>query len=419
MGGWEFNPGMNRRIVITGIGVLSPIAIGRETYWEGLYQGKTGFRPVTLFDTAPFRVHVAGEVPDFDPVTFLGKKGLRDLDRSTRLICSAAKLALEDSKIEITEENTHTMGVSIGTTFGSLHSISQFDRSGLIEGPRSVNPSHFPNTVINSPASQVSIRFKIKGFNTTISTGFCAGLDAVSYAADFIRLNRADVVFAGGVEELCEETFMGFHDLGYLSGADGSEPCCCPFDGRRNGTVLSEGAAVLVLEEEEHAVKRGATILAHVLGYGNAFDPSADSSFDHAGQGLRDAGEQALKDSSLNQQDIDYICACSNSTKGLDRMETRIIKELFTNHAFRIPVSSIKSMVGESYSASGALSLAAAVGAIRNSFVPPTVNYQKRDPECDLDYVPGMSRQKQIENVLVLAADPYGQNTAIILGRHA
>src|SRR3990172_13382936 len=157
---------MARTVVISGIGVLSPIGIGRDNYWEGLFQGKTGFRKITLFDTAPFQVHQAGEISDFDPLALLGKKGLRDLDRSTRLICSAAKLALDDCRLEITEHNTHTMGVSIGTTFGSLHSISQFDRVGLIEGPRSVNPSHFPNTVINSPASQVSIRFKIKGFNT-------------------------------------------------------------------------------------------------------------------------------------------------------------------------------------------------------------------------------------------------------------
>jgi 3-oxoacyl-[acyl-carrier-protein] synthase II len=407
------------KIAITGIGVLSPIAIGREAFWEGLCQGKTGFRPVTLFDTAPFHAHLAGEVLGFDPVLFLGKKGLRDLDRSTRLICSAAKLAIEDSKLEITEENTYSMGVSLGTTFGSLHSISQFDRTGLIEGPRSVNPSHFPNTVINSPASQVSIRFKIKGFNTTISTGFCASLDAVSYASDFLRLNRADVVLAGGVEELCEETFMGFHHLGYLSGADGSEPRCCPFDARRNGTILSEGAALLVLEDEEHALKRGATILARILGYGNAFDPSADRSFDYAGQGLKNAIACALRDASRNPRDIDYISACSNSTKGLDRMETRIIKELFGDDAFKIPMSSIKSMVGESYSASGALSLAAAVGALRNAFIPPTVNYHERDPECDLDYVPGKARQKQIENVLVITSDPYGHNTAVVVGRYA
>ncbi len=343
---------MREGIVITGIGVLSPIGIGREAYWEGLFEGKTGFRPVTLFDTSPFHVHVAGEIADFDALSFLGKKGLRDLDRSTRLICSAAKLAIEDCKIEITEDNTHSMGVSIGTTFGSLHSISQFDRSGLIDGPKFVNPSHFPNTVINSPASQVSIKFKIKGFNTTISTGFCASLDAVSYAADFIRLNRADIVLAGGVEELCEETFMGFHNLGCLSGTDGSEPRCCPFDARRNGTILSEGAAVLVLEDEEHALNRNAAILAHVLGYANAFDPMADGNFHHAGQGLKNAIVLALQDAALNREDIDYVCACANSSKELDRMETNVIKDVFGTRALSMPVSAIKSMVGESFSAS-------------------------------------------------------------------
>jgi 3-oxoacyl-[acyl-carrier-protein] synthase II len=407
---------MKRTVVISGIGVLSPIGIGRDNYWEGLFQGKTGFREITLFDTAPFQVRRAGELADFDPLSLLGKKGLRDLDRSTRLICSAAKLAIDDSRLEITEENTPSMGVSIGTTFGSLHSISQFDRTGLIEGPRFVNPSHFPNTVINSPASHVSIRYKIKGFSTTISTGFCASLDALSYAADFIQLNRADVVLAGGVEELCEETFLGFHKLGCLSGTDGSEPLCCPFDARRNGVLLSEGAAVLVLEEEQHARNRNTAILARVLGHGNAFDPSADRSFNHAGQGLNNAIVSALKDASLNPEDIDYICACSNSSKGLDKMETRVIKEVFGKHAYTLPISSIKSMVGESFSASGALSLSAGVGAIRKGLIPPTINYQKKDAECDLDYVPNEARQKRVKTVLVTSTDPYGQNSAVVLG---
>jgi 3-oxoacyl-[acyl-carrier-protein] synthase II len=409
---------MSKGIVITGIGVLSPIAVGRDAYWEGLFGGKTGFRPVSLFDTSAFRVHIAGEIADFDPLPFLGKKGLRDLDRSTRLICSAAKLAIDDSGIEITEDTAHAMGVSIGTTFGSLHSISQFDRSGLIEGPRAVNPSHFPNTVINSPASQVAIRFKIKGFNTTISTGFCASLDAVSYAADFIKLNRADAVLAGGVEELCEETFLGFHNLGYLSGRDGTVPCCRPFDAKRNGTILSEGAAVLVLESEEHAMSRGAAPLARVLGYANAFDPESDNYFNHRGRGLKNAIARALKDAALDPDAIDYICACANSTQGLDRMEAKVIKEVFGTRAPSLPVSSIKSMIGESYSASGALSLAAAVGAMRKGFIPPTVNCQERDPACDLDCVPGSARKKQIQRVLVTSADPYGQNSAVIVGRY-
>lgn len=410
---------MSDTVVITGIGVLSPVGAGREAFWSALNCGTTGFRPISLFDTSPFRVRIAGEIADFDPLAYLEKKGLRDLDRSTRLICSAASLALEDSGIKVTHDNTDSLGVSIGTTFGSLHSISQFDRSGLLEGPKAVNPSHFPNTVINSPASQVSIRFKIKAFNTTISTGFCASLDAVSYAADFIRLNRADAVLAGGVEELCEETFLGFHTLGYLSGLNGQSPLCCPFDARRDGIILSEGAAVLVLEDKEHAVRREAEILATVLGYGNAFDPLSDSSFNRAGQGLKSAIHLALKDASLRPADVDYICACSNSTKGLDSMETRIIKDIFGDHAASIPISAIKSMTGESFSASGALALAAAVGALRDGIIPPTVNYRERDPACNLDYVPNESRRKTVSKVLVTAADPYGQNAAVILGKYA
>jgi 3-oxoacyl-[acyl-carrier-protein] synthase II len=406
---------MDRRVVITGIGVVSPVGTGREAYWDGLSRGATGFREISFFNAEPFRVRVAGEIADFDAALHLGKKGLRDLDRSTRLVCSAAKLAIDDAGLLITEDNTHDMGVSIGTTFGSLHSISQFDRSGLMEGPRFVNPSHFPNTVINSPASQVSIRFTIKGFNTTVSTGFCAGLDAVSYAADFIKLNRADVVLAGGVEELCEETFLGFHTLGYLSGADGTEPRSCPFDARRNGMILSEGSAVLVLEEREHAMQRGATILAEGTGWGSAFDPAGDSSFVHAGKGLKTAITLALNAATLSPESIDYICACANSTRGLDRMESNVIKECFGKHAYDIPVSSIKSMIGESYSASGALSLAAAVGSLKNGVVYPTVNYRERDADCDLDCVPNDARRKQLRHVLVTAVDPYGQNSAIVL----
>ncbi|MBI3399640.1 MAG: beta-ketoacyl-[acyl-carrier-protein] synthase family protein [Deltaproteobacteria bacterium] len=408
---------VDRDVVITGIGILSPIGIGKDSYWEGLAQGRTGFKKISLFDTSGFNVHIAGEI-DFDPVQFLGKKGLRDLDRSIKLVNSAAKLALDDSRLEITEANSPRMGVAIGTTFGSLHSISQFDRTGLIEGPRSVNPSHFPNTVINSPASQISIRFNIKGFNTTISTGFCASLDAVSYAADFIKLNRADAVLAGGIEELCEETFLGFHTLGCLSGAYGSEPISCPFDARRNGIILSEGAAVLVMEEKAHAAQRGATILAQIAGYANSFDPFADRRFNPEGAGLKSAICTALKEASLVPRDIDYICSCANSTKELDKMETQVIKDVFGEYAYQAPVSSIKSMIGESYSASGALSLAAAVGVIKNGFIPPTVNYKEKDPECGLDYVPNKSREKRVNKVLVTSADPYGQNTAVVIGRH-
>jgi 3-oxoacyl-[acyl-carrier-protein] synthase II len=400
-----------KNVAITGLGVISPVGTGREDFWAGLREGRTGFRDITLFDTSPFTVKSAGEISGFDPLVYLGKKGVRELDRSTRLICSAARLALDDARLLISDNSSDAVGISIGATFGSLHSISQFDRVGLIEGPRCVNPSHFPNTVINSPASQVSIRFGIKGFNTTISNGFCAGLDSLMYAADFLRLKRADAVLAGGVEELCEETFRGFSLLGCLSGSDGSEPVCCPFDARRNGVTLSEGASLLVLEDMQAAQNRGAEILAVVLGYGSSFDRSG-------GEGLLRAVTAAMADAGCAIDEIDYISSCANSSRNLDRTETRVIRQVFGEGSTKIPISSIKSMVGESFSASGSLSLASAVGVIRDGIIPPTVNYQVRDPECVLDYVVNAPRKKHIQKVLITASDPYGQNSAVILGRY-
>jgi len=405
---------MDRDIVITGIGVISPIGTGREPFWDALHKGTTGFREISLFDTSSYKVHTAGQISDFDPVVFLGKKGLRTLDRSTRLICSAAKLAIDDAGLAINDENTHSMGVSVGATFGSLHSISQFDREGLIEGPRYVNPSFFPNTVLNSPASQVSIRFKIKGFNSTISTGFCASIDALIYAVNFIKLNRAETILAGGVEEMCEETFTGLYNIGLLSGRDGSAPKCCPYDMRRDGMVLSEGAVILVIESLEHALNRNAYILAKISGYGNVFDPENDIRFPSS-KGLKDAINLALDDASISIEDIDYICAGANSTKEFDRMETEALKDIFGKRSYEIPVSSIKSMIGETLSASGAFAVAASVGALIRKFLPPTVNYTERDPECDLDYVPNLYREEDINTALVIASDPYGNNSTLVI----
>lgn len=410
---------MKRNVVVTGIGVVSSIGIGREKYWEGLLQGKTGLKPISLFDTSKFNVNVAGEISDFDPLLFLGKKGLRTLDRSTRMISSAAGLSINDARLQITDENARFIGVSIGTTFGSLKSISQFDRSGLTDGPKFVNPSFFPNTVINSPASQVSIRFRIKGFNATISTGFCSSLDAVLYASDFIRMKRADAVFAGGVEELCEETFLFLHTLGYLSGIDGSVPVCCPFDIRRNGIIFSEGAAVLVLEDEKAALLRDAEVFARVLGYGNGFDPTADGYFNGNGNGLKNAIKCAFNDSHVKPEDISCVFSSANSNEKLDVMETNVIKDVFGEYAWRIPVTAIKSMIGEPLSASGALICTAAVESLYHGIIPPTVNYKEKDPDCDLDYVIDVPREKDIRNALVISSDPYGNNSAIVLGKYS
>jgi 3-oxoacyl-[acyl-carrier-protein] synthase II len=273
--------------------------------------------------------------------------------------------------------------------------------------------------VLNSPASQVSIRFKIKGFNTTVSTGFCASLDAVCYAADQLRLGRSRVVLAGGVEELCEESFRAFHDVGWLSGSDGGGVICCPFDARRNGMVLGEGSAMLVLEDEEHARRRGAAVAARVLGYASACSALSEPSFERSDQGLEDAVRGALRDASLAPGAVDHVCAAANSSPSLDRMEARVLKRIFGEHAKSLPVSSIKSMIGETCSASGALAVAAAVGSLQRGRLLPTANYRDPDRDCDFDHVPNNGRSHDVRTVLVLAVDPYGASTAVVVGREA
>lgn len=252
-----------RRVAITGIGVVAPNGIGKEAFWSHCFAGVSGIKPITLFDTSKYRCHLAGEVSHFEPEQYLGPKGLRTLDRTTLLSLVAAKLAIDDARLEITDDNRNDIGVVLGSTMGSVHSISEFDRVGLREGPRYVNPALFPNAVINSPASQVAIRFKLRGLNSTISTGFTASLDAISYAVDMLRLGRVTTLLVGGVEELCLETFLGFYKLGFLATSqNGHPPAYKPFAEDRCGALLGEGAVFVVLELLEDAAARGATIYA-------------------------------------------------------------------------------------------------------------------------------------------------------------
>lgn len=406
-----------KRIVITGIGVISPIGIGKEQYWEGLREGKSGIKPITLFDTSRFKVKVGGEITDFDPTAFLEKKGLRDLDRSTKLLSSATKIALEDAHLEVNEKNTCEIGISVGTTFGSVSSISGFDKESLTQGPRLVNPSNFPNTVINSPASRAAIRFGIKGFNSTIATGMCSALDAIEYAVNFINNNRAKAVIVGSVEEMCEQVFLALYKLNWLSGIDNGKPISCPFDRRRNGIVFSEGATAIILEEAGYAKQRGTDSYGEILGIGTSFDPYRSVKYNPQGTGMKEAMRLALQDASLKSEDIDYICANSNSTKDADLIETAAIKEVFGRHAYKIPVTSIKSMIGETFSASGGMATIAAVGSIEKEFLPPTINYKEKDEKCIMDYVPNKSRKGKIKKAMINTFDFYGNCTVIIAGK--
>ena len=411
----------NKRIVITGLGILSSVGIGKNEFWESLKGGISGIRPVTLFDTANLRSKLAGEIKDFDPEAILGTKGLRNFDRSTKLVLSASKLALDDAHITqpISEDQTDIFGVSLGSTMGSVWSISEFDKEGLREGPRSVNPALFPNTVINAPASQISIRFNIQGFNSTVSTGFCASLDAVYYAMNMIELYEYKAVLTGGVEELCEQTYKGFYKIGHLAGSrTGKEEINCPFDKRRNGIVLGEGACIFILEELEHARSRNAHIYSEVLGYGTSFDPKSKNIYSPRAEGATRAIKLCLEDSGLKAEDIDYISATADSTLDCDAMETTAVKNVFGERAKKIPISSIKSMMGETFSASGAMNLAGSLGVFEYAFIPPTINYEKPDRRCDLDYVANEGRKAKVQKVLIDSFSPTGVNSSLAIGRY-
>jgi 3-oxoacyl-[acyl-carrier-protein] synthase II len=407
-----------KKIVITGVGVLASNGVGKEAFWDALEKGRSGIKEVTLFETDFMKTKLAGEIKDFDAKVYLGEKGLRLLDRSTKLVNVAAKLALDDAGFAVTPENTDDVGVVVGTTLGSVWSISEFDKTALREGPRYVNPALFPNTVINSPASQISIRFGIKGFNTTIATGFTSSLDALKYACDFIHLDRAKAVLVGGVEELCLQTYLGFYKLKFLAGAKGNGPeLSCPFDKRRNGIVFGEGAALLLIEDSESAKARNAKIYAEVKSIGYAFDPFRIHKYNRRGPGIREAMRLALQEAHIDKERIDYISANANSTKEADLIETEAIKDIFGDSAKKIPVSSIKSHIGETFSVSGGMQLAAGVGSLERQFIPATLNYESKDEHCDLDYVPNQSRKSRLSNLMLNCFGPSGTNNVVVLSK--
>lgn len=412
---------MDKRIVITGVGVLASNGIGKDEFWKAIREGRSGIKPVTLFDIKTLRTKLAGEISGLNPEAILGPKGLRNLDRATKLALAASKLALDDAGIAqpISEEETDQFGVSLGTTMGSTWSISEFDKEALREGPRAVNPALFSNTVINSPASQISIRFNIQGFNSTISTGFCSGIDAIFYAINMMDRYGYKIVLSGGVEDLCEQTYKGFHKIGHLAGSrPGKEEINCPFDMRRNGIVFGEGAGLVVMEEFEHARKRRADIYAEILGYGTAFDPDSKNIYNPRAKGAGEAMRACLKDSKLTGDRIDYINASADSTLDCDAMETLAVKNVFGKRAKEIPISSTKSMIGESFSASGALGVVASLGAMSGGFIPPTINYKTPDRRCDLDYVPNASREARLDTVLINSFSLTGPNSCLAIGRY-
>jgi len=406
-----------KRIVITGIGVIAPNGIGKEQFWAALKEGRSGIKPISRFDTNGFKCKLAGEINNFNPSVFLGSKGLKNLDRTTRLLCSAAKLAIENANLIINYKNTDDIGVCTGTTLSSLWNIAEFIKEAIKEGPIFTDISLFPGTVLNAASSQVSIRFNIQGFNTTVSTGYSSSIDALKYAVDFIKSGRIKTVLVGAVESLSLANYTGFYRLGFLAGIKGEE-LSSPFDKRRNGIILGEGAAVIVIEDEEYAKRRKANIYAEVKGTGNCFDAYKMGKYNPEANGLRESMKKAIRDSGLRITDIDYISASANSVPMQDRLETEVIKSVFGRSAYNIPVSSIKSMIGEPFGAGGLLQIAASIGTIVDGFVPPTINYRIKDDDCNLDYVANKTRLARINNVLINSFGPGGSNASLVISKY-
>jgi len=405
---------LKKDIVISGLGVIAPGAIGKNDYFKRLQSGAGAFTEISLFDCAEFPVKLGAEIKDFHPAAHLNKTKIRNLDRNALLLITAAQLALRDANITVTEENTDEIGVCTGTTFSHLWSVHEFDKEVFSEGLDFASPALFPSTVLNAASSHVSIYFNIQGFNTTINTGYTSALESLKYAMNALATGRANQVLVGCVDTLSYTPFWGFNKLGFMAGLKG-EAVSCPFDKRRNGPLLGEGAVVLVLETEQNCARRNGKALCRILGTGSYFDAYRIGKIHPKTEGLITAIKHAMRQSAISPEAVDYVSSCANSSKEGDLAEIKALKEIFGAKIKKLPISSIKSMFGETMAASGGLQIASVLGAMERDFLPPTINYKLRDPEIDIDCVPGHARQKEVKIALIDSFGPGGYNSTVVL----
>ncbi|MCX8117379.1 MAG: beta-ketoacyl-[acyl-carrier-protein] synthase family protein [Desulfobacterota bacterium] len=397
-------------ICITGVGVVSSIGVGKEAFVSSLKAGRSGIDEIETFDTRFSRSKKAGIVRSFDPKDFIPAGKIRRLDRASQFAIAASKMALTDAGFSVTDENRDRVGVVLGSGFCGLSSSEEFHRGQVLKGFLDLNPMLFPNTVPNAASSHVSIELGIQGVNSTLVQSFCTAEAAILFACDQIRKGRADLILTGGVDELSEFLFRGFSDLRLLARDEGHGERSCPYDRTRNGIVLGEGSGVLVVEAEAHAQARGARIYGYILGYGLVGD---------SGRGI---GVEEIRRSVLKAMrgwegiNVDYISGAGNSSKVLDAMEARGIKLAFPDGYGHIPVTSVKSMLGEAI-ASGGVRMVAEVLSMEHGFIPPTIHYRFPDPDCDLRYVTRPELGRQIRRLLHLGISPGDCYAAILLGR--
>ncbi len=406
-----------RRVVVTGIGVIASNGIGKDAFWKALESGKSGISTITSFDASSFTTHFAGEIRNFNPEEFVLKKNLRRMDRTSQLAVAAAKMAVQDADLDPRLNGRERTGVMIGTAMAGHGYIMKHYEEFLKTGPSRVSPFIALASFPDACASQISIELGVTGPSFSIATACSSASDAIGYAWEAIRSNTVDFIIMGGAEAgIYPGVLAAFCAARALSQRNNEpEKACRPFNLDRDGFVLGEGAGMLVLEEYEHALKRGAHIYAEILGHGMTCDAYHMTSPDPEGKEAIRAMEIAMRNANVTPDEIDYINAHGTSTPMNDKTETMIIKKIFGKRAYQIPISATKSMIGHLIGAAGSVELIATLLAMEYSMIPPTINYEVPDPECDLDYVPNKARPAKIRTAMKNSFGFGGKNSILIV----
>lgn len=410
---------MRKRVVITGLGCISPLGNNMTDTWEGIVAGKSGAGPITLFDASNHKTCFACEVKGFDPAALFGSREARRMDRFCQFAVAAAQEAVLHAGLSVTEENRDRIGVLVGTGIGGIGTLLEQVEVMRAKGPERVSPFLIPMMIADNAAGTIAIRFGMRGPNAAFVTACATGSNALGEAAEMIRRGAADVMLAGGAEaSIVAVAMAGLNVMTALSTRnENPQAASRPFDRDRDGFVMGEGAAILVLESLEHALARGANILCEVSGYGTTDDAYHISAPAENGAGAALCMQLALENAGLNPADIDYINAHGTSTPLNDKSETAAIKSVFGEHAYRVTISSTKSMTGHLLGASGAVEAALCAEVFRHGIIPATINYTTPDPECDLDYVPNLPRQASPRHIMSNSFGFGGHNATLIFSR--
>jgi len=410
---------MERRVVITGVGAVTPLGIGVEKSWESLCQGESGIGVVTRFDASSFRTRIAGEVKEFNPLDFMENKLVRRGDRFIHFALAATRMAVEDSGLTINASNSERVGVSVGTAMGGIETIEK-NHQLLLQGARQqISPFFVPSFLCNMAPGQIAIQFGARGVNMCSVTACASGTQAIGNAFRVIQRGEADVMIAGGAEAAISPLVFAGLDVIKVMSARNDEPekASRPFDRDRDGFVISEGAGIVILEELQSALNRGAKIYGEVLGYGLNSDAYHITAPDPDGRGAASCMRMALKDAGISSAQVDYINAHGTSTVLNDLSETLAIKSVFGERSKKIPISSNKSMIGHLWAGAGVVEAIFSLLTIIHGIIPPTINYETPDPECDLDYVPNVARRAEVKIALSNSFGFGSTNASLIFGK--